>query len=163
MVVLSQVAVYEVRSILSSFNLPAELVLDIMGMAEYHPTLRAERSHNLDVAAHSVGGGCWAAKLYLVSAPLPERSPEDRVWKVRKVSWEVQGHDQGWTSYERPGTYRSTASTSLTFCSTISANDVVHNDKGVMSGPGPGSTYASSGLFTPPPTTGPSRRELRGT
>ena len=76
----------------------------IMGIAEYHPTLRAERSDNIEVATRTERGGCWVTKLYLVSGTLPQRSPEDSFWQVRKVSWEVQGHDQGWATSEQPGT-----------------------------------------------------------
>ena len=99
MEVLSRARVHEVRSILSSFNIPTELVLRIMDIAEYHPTVRAERSDNLMTAAgHNYHtDACWAAQLYLVSEPLP-RSPDDLFWRVKKVSWELEGHDQGWTT-----------------------------------------------------------------
>nr|VWP00655.1 Vacuolar protein-sorting-associated protein 4 [Ganoderma boninense] len=82
----SRASVSAVRSILLSLEVPMELVLRIMDMAEYRPTLRTERPNKVSIAA---GGhawdteACWAAKLYLVSGPLL-RSPEDVFWKVHK-------------------------------------------------------------------------------
>ncbi|KAI1783985.1 hypothetical protein LXA43DRAFT_902471 [Ganoderma leucocontextum] len=110
MEVLPRASVCEVRSILSSFNIPTELVLHIMDIAEYHPTLRAERSDNVMIEAgwqHDTDL-CWAAKLYIVSEPLP-RAPEDLFWRVKKVSWELEGRDQGWAD-ERKGEYEGACS-----------------------------------------------------
>ena len=102
----SRTSVCEVRSILSSLNIPTELVLRIMDIAEYCAVLCTKRSDEVQIAA---GHGrdtnaCWVAELYLVSKPLPPRSPEDQFWRVKKVMWELEGHDQGWTTSHLKGT-----------------------------------------------------------
>ncbi|PIL24420.1 hypothetical protein GSI_14174 [Ganoderma sinense ZZ0214-1] len=108
---ISRTSVSEVRSILSSLNIPMELVLHIMAIAEYCPTLRTQRPDTVKIAAglyHNTEA-CWAAKLYLVSPPLP-RAPEDTLfWRVRKVTWELEGRDQG-RSNQRRGEYRGACS-----------------------------------------------------
>ena len=140
----SRTSVSEVRSILSSLNTPTELVLHIMDNADYCPVLCAERSDEVQIAAgHGENtNACWAAKLYLISQPLT-RSPEDQFWRVKKVMWELEGHDQGWTtSHVRGMDYLSLAECDDD-CSRCS------NFKVTMRRPAPGSTHASSDLFKP--------------
>ena len=151
----SRTSVSEVRSILSSFNIPAELVLHIMDVAEYHLTLCTERRDHAMIAPagwHNDTGEWWAAQLYLVSKPLPRRVPGDLFWKVKKVVWELEGHDQpGWAD-EHEGTgyrYRIIAYPG----GRTPHNDRSHrpNFQASTSGPAPGSKHASSDLFKPMP------------
>ena len=141
----SRTSVSEVRSILSSLDMPPELVLRIMDIAEYCPALCAERSDEVEIEAggHDSTEACWAAKLYLVSEPLP-RSPEDQFWRVKKVMWELEGHDQGWTTshHEGMGHRRSWVGCDDD-CSRCS------NVKVTMRQPAHGTTHASSDLFKP--------------
>ena len=140
----SRTSVFEVRSILSSLNTPTELVLHIMDTAEYCPVLCAERSDEVQIAAGSRGNtnACWAAKLYLISQPLT-RSPEDQFWRVKKVMWELEGHDQGWTTSHVRGMDHLSLAECDDDCSRCS------NFKVTMRRPAPGSTHASSDLFKP--------------
>ncbi|PIL24473.1 hypothetical protein GSI_14227 [Ganoderma sinense ZZ0214-1] len=93
----ARTSVSQVRSMLLSLGIPMELVLRIMSIAEYHPTQRTERPEyvRINAGGQANTNACWAAKLYLVSKPLL-RSPEDQFWRVKKVIWELEGHDQGW-------------------------------------------------------------------
>ena len=92
----------QVRAILLHLGLPAELVLDIMELADYYPTFVAERADSITVRAdqHTRRDYC-SALLYLVSPPLPD-SKEGESWKAKKVVWVIKGHDQGWGG-EHPG------------------------------------------------------------
>lgn len=139
----SRTSVCKVRSILSSFDIPTELVLYIMDIAEYYPTLRTERTDDVTIAAgwHHDTEAYWAAKLYLVSKALP-RSPDDLFWGVRKVSWELEGHDQGWAD-ECRGTDHHTQQ------SLHDGRSPDSNFKASTSRPAPGTTHASSDLFKP--------------
>ncbi|TFK92240.1 hypothetical protein K466DRAFT_595388 [Polyporus arcularius HHB13444] len=85
-----------VRAILLQLGLPAELVLEIMELAEYYPTISAERSDKVTIRAdqHTRDNYC-SALLYLVSPPLPD-CREGESWRMKKVTWTIEGHDQGW-------------------------------------------------------------------
>ena len=99
----TRACVRRVRWLLSSLDIPTELVLYIMDLADYHPTLRAERKDAMHVEAGWLYDteACWGAALYLVSPPIPSY-PGDSYCKVKTVSWTLEGHDQGWAD-ERAG------------------------------------------------------------
>lgn len=91
-----------VRAMLLHLGLPAELVLDIMELAEYYPTISAERGDNINIRADQrTRGDYCSALLYLVSPPLPD-CREGESWRMKKVTWTIEGHDQGWGG-DHPG------------------------------------------------------------
>ncbi|KAI0723759.1 hypothetical protein C8T65DRAFT_89106 [Cerioporus squamosus] len=96
--------VRRVRAMLLHLGLPAELVLDILDLAEYYPTVSAERSDTINLRAdqHTRRNHC-SALLYLVSPPLPD-CMEGENWRMKKVMWTIEGHDQGWGGVQ-PGTF----------------------------------------------------------
>ncbi|KAI1791634.1 hypothetical protein LXA43DRAFT_387959 [Ganoderma leucocontextum] len=93
-----------VRGMLSELGLPAELVLDIMDLADYHPTVSIEREKLVKLRAdeHTPGDSC-SSRLYLIGPPIPG-GKEDENWRMRKVTWYLEGRDQGWGG-EQPGTF----------------------------------------------------------
>ncbi|TBU63089.1 hypothetical protein BD310DRAFT_917774 [Dichomitus squalens] len=106
----SRAFVRQVRSLLSSLHIPMELVLYIMDIADYHPTLRAERKDGMHIDAgwYHDTEACWAAVLYLISPPIPCYL-EDTYCRVKKTLWTLEGHDQGWAD-ERRGEYQGACS-----------------------------------------------------
>ncbi|KAI0807681.1 hypothetical protein C8Q74DRAFT_1313396 [Fomes fomentarius] len=88
--------VREVRALLSQLGLPAELVLEIMDLAEYYPAVYAQREGavHLRSDSHTRQNHC-SSLLYLISPPIPG-GLEGENWRMRKVTWTVEGRDQGW-------------------------------------------------------------------
>ena len=97
--------VRRVRWLLSELGLPMELVLDIMDLAEYYPSVSAERSDLVRMRAdqHRRRDFC-STLLYLVSPPLPA-GKEGESWRMKSVTWYIEGRDQGWGG-EQQGTIR---------------------------------------------------------
>ena len=93
--------VRRVRAILSQLRLPAELVLEIMDLAEYYPCVRAARTSlvRMRADAHTRRDYC-SSLLYLMSPPL-RGGGEGESWRMKKVTWTVEGHDQGWGGNHR--------------------------------------------------------------
>ncbi|KAI0748609.1 hypothetical protein C8Q80DRAFT_1172803 [Daedaleopsis nitida] len=79
---------------------------DNMNPGEDLPTVHAQCTDLVHMRAdrHTPGDNC-SALLYLVSPPLPA-SREGQSWKAKKVTWTIEGRDQGWGG-EHPGTFRS--------------------------------------------------------
>ncbi|RPD66617.1 hypothetical protein L227DRAFT_649307 [Lentinus tigrinus ALCF2SS1-6] len=92
----------QVRAILLHLGLPAELVLDIMELAEYYAIVKAERTDGVTLRAdqHTHMDHC-SALLYLVTPPLPDCKEGE---SAKKVVWVIEGHDQGWGG-QHPGTF----------------------------------------------------------
>lgn len=88
--------VREVRALLSQLGLPAELVFEIMDLAEYYPTVYAQREKVVQLRSdrHTRQNHC-SSLLYLISPPIPG-GLEGENWRMRKVTWTVEGRDQGW-------------------------------------------------------------------
>ena len=90
------------HTFLARLGLPAELVLRIFDLADYNrATVVAHRSDTLHVTASGLVPNC--AQLYLISPPLPgppESDVDSDTEKLvaRRVTWHVEGHDQGWTT-----------------------------------------------------------------
>ena len=80
------------RAMLLHRGLPAELVLDIMELAEYHPFVMKERTDTVTVSASQFKGGNCSSLLYFVTPPLPS-GKEGESWKAKKVVWVIEGHD----------------------------------------------------------------------
>ena len=100
--VVTPAQVHAVRHILFTLGLPAELVLTIMDLGNYYPAVRARRMENARIHAYD-GAGVHAAQLYLFTPPLPQTNGDgDELARVVKVTWLVEGHDQGWGG-EAPG------------------------------------------------------------
>ncbi|KAI0748610.1 hypothetical protein C8Q80DRAFT_749675 [Daedaleopsis nitida] len=94
-----------VREMLSHL-VPYELTLDIMDIAEYYPVVRAKHSELVSIAANEhTSHDSRSSRLYLVSPPLPA-GREGESWRMKKVTWTIEGHDQGWGG-EYPGTFRA--------------------------------------------------------
>ncbi|KAI0748515.1 hypothetical protein C8Q80DRAFT_743955 [Daedaleopsis nitida] len=93
-----------IRALLAELGLPAELVLDIMDLAEYYPAVRAERTDIVRMFSdHYKPRDHCSALLYLVSPPLPAgRNGEG--WRMKSVTWTVEGHNQGWVGHY-PGSF----------------------------------------------------------
>ena len=96
--------VRQVRYMLSKLGLPAELALEVMDLADYHPTVSIECKDLIQVPAdaHTGGDHCsGSVRLYFISPPLPAAG-EGEDWRMRKVTWYIEGRDQGWRGKE-PG------------------------------------------------------------
>ena len=91
-----------VRWMLSELGLPTELVLEIMDLADYHPSvfIESETLVKMRADAHTPGDSC-SSRLYLTSPPIPAPK-EGENWRMRKVTWYLEGRDQGWGG-EHPG------------------------------------------------------------
>ena len=94
-----------VRLLLVQLGLPAELVYSIIDEAEYYPVVRGRYAGpqiSLDATSgcQKRGGSC-AAQLCMLTPPIPGGAP-DESFKVKRVTWTIRGHDQGWGG-ERPG------------------------------------------------------------
>ncbi|CAG7915866.1 unnamed protein product [Penicillium olsonii] len=77
--------------------LPTELVLEILGFAQYWLQSKAFK----DTECHYKEAHCRPRQPYLISDPIPE----GRLEEIRINIW---SHDQGWSSYrEDHGTYRN--------------------------------------------------------
>ena len=83
-----------VRALFARLGLPTELILTIMDLAEYHPSVRAERRDTLHITAPR-GEPSFVAQLYLLSPPIRADTGCEH-WTAKKVIWRVEGHDQGW-------------------------------------------------------------------
>ncbi|KAJ3827099.1 hypothetical protein F5880DRAFT_1609615 [Lentinula raphanica] len=93
---------------LEGFPLPLEIIDLILDFAEYWPCLRVDNSEEIEAVASSTvhGEATWT---YLISPPmLPGEisGTESRHRRVRKITFEMESHDQGWTSIQgTEGTY----------------------------------------------------------
>ena len=95
--------VLAVRTILNaetSIKLPVELVLYIMELAEYRLTVTVEHKPERRISARGDNAFC-TARLALVTPPMPV-GVEGEFWRAWKVTFEFDGHDQGWGG-EAPG------------------------------------------------------------
>ncbi|KAJ3799857.1 hypothetical protein GGU11DRAFT_754834 [Lentinula aff. detonsa] len=87
---------------------PIEIIDLILDFGEYWPCLRVDSNNEIEAVASSTvtGEATW---LYLISPPiLPREIPgtDSRHRRVRKVQFEMESHDQGWTSTPaNKGTY----------------------------------------------------------
>ncbi|PIL24422.1 hypothetical protein GSI_14176 [Ganoderma sinense ZZ0214-1] len=94
----------QVRWILCELGLPTELVLEIMDLADYHPAVFVELETlvKLNANAYTPEDPC-SSRLYLITPPIPGPR-EGENWRMRKVTWYLEGRDQGWGG-EHPGTF----------------------------------------------------------
>ncbi|KAJ4469855.1 hypothetical protein J3R30DRAFT_3303165 [Lentinula aciculospora] len=99
--------VVAVREIMLDF-LPLEIIDLILDYGEYWPCLRVDSNSQIDAEASSTitEEATW---LYLISPPIPPSEiprSDSRHRKIRKATFEMESHDQGWTrSPEYKGTY----------------------------------------------------------
>ncbi|KAI0672743.1 hypothetical protein C8Q78DRAFT_677041 [Trametes maxima] len=106
----SLAALRAVRTILAELGLPAELIFEIMDLAEYYPSVIGTSYHPGDVdLILTASGGCpehrnCAASRCVLTPPLPPGDPGE-TWRVKRVTWNITSHDQGWGG-EHPGTFR---------------------------------------------------------
>ncbi|KAJ3877408.1 hypothetical protein F5879DRAFT_978334 [Lentinula edodes] len=100
--------VVDVREFMLSF-LPIEIIDLILDFAEYWPCLRVDSNSEIEAVASSTIT-LEATWLYLISPPIPPREisgTDSRHRRIRKVTFEMESHDQGWTSFpENRGTYK---------------------------------------------------------
>ncbi|KAI0362646.1 hypothetical protein OH77DRAFT_1416914 [Trametes cingulata] len=100
-----------VRAIFSRLGLPAELIFQIMDEAEYYPSVRATSLEaglgpgtQVSASIHCPKSRNCAARLCLLSSPIPGGETPEGTVKVKKVVWTIESHDQGWGG-EHPGTF----------------------------------------------------------
>ncbi|KAI0332562.1 hypothetical protein GY45DRAFT_1344550 [Cubamyces sp. BRFM 1775] len=100
-----------VRLLLMRLRLPAELVLAIIDEAEYYPVVRGGLAGPQEVVLRATADcqkprerSC-AARLCVITPSIPGGAVGES-WKVKRVTWTILGHDQGWGG-EAPGTFRA--------------------------------------------------------
>ncbi|KAF2835863.1 hypothetical protein M501DRAFT_997547 [Patellaria atrata CBS 101060] len=79
-------------------KLPLELADIIITTAEYFPKLSCQNDKGV-IASASSGVGNSLRHLYLVSNPIPEPQPGEKL-RVRKIKFYTNSHDQGWCDNE---------------------------------------------------------------
>ena len=95
-----------VRVLLSRLGLPAELVLDIMDLADYHPRVSAAHDEPAVLAANRYRHDDHCSALLYLATPPISYPREGESWRVLRVTWMIEGCDQGWGG-QRPGERRS--------------------------------------------------------
>jgi len=86
-------------------NLPPEIALEILALANYYPRLSSNVAKTCEYHADDFWvSGPWAevAGLYLTSPPLPAVAVQAR-W----ITFQVMGADQGWADFGGHGTYHN--------------------------------------------------------
>ncbi|KAE9392943.1 hypothetical protein BT96DRAFT_829998, partial [Gymnopus androsaceus JB14] len=81
-----------------------ELIDLILEYAEYWPCIRCDSNCEIDAEASRTISN-EAAWLYLMSPPIPPKD-ESKHRRIRKITFQMESHDQGWASTEvDQGTY----------------------------------------------------------
>ena len=93
-----------VRDILSKRRLPPEPVLDIMELANYYPRVQNSTSDSISVhALPQPDETSYCAARFCLASPPISGPQEGEAWRVHRVVWMVESHDQGWASESTPG------------------------------------------------------------
>lgn len=115
------------RSLLRALNLPTELVLSILDLAEYWPTHQFEANINGHISATARGGDSSGARLCLDASifdnPTVNAIPSgvEKV-KIKAIEFDMVSRDQGWTSENTRGTFSTSSWLEVSILRNMSGN-----------------------------------------
>ncbi|KAF2253729.1 hypothetical protein BU26DRAFT_516032 [Trematosphaeria pertusa] len=102
--------VHAARSILSSLGVPNELVLEVLHFARYWPETTHETSDHFVLFDEKWDVDFTAAFPYLWVPIGSSDDPDDEEQpKVREIEFLIVSHDQGWTTEDTAGTYKTSS------------------------------------------------------
>ena len=91
-----------VRALLVHLGLPAELVLEIMDLADYYPRVSTTLREAIALRANAYKSSDNCSAFMYLSGPEVPGPREGEQWRVRSVVWTIDGRDQGWGG-DHPG------------------------------------------------------------
>lgn len=107
--------VCQARALLKTLNIPTELVLQILDYADYYPqhTFVTSPEHPKHAQAKWSNGNvdaclCLDAGIFNNTTADPIRKGGE-VPKIKSLTFEIDSHDQGWTSERTQGTYQTSS------------------------------------------------------
>ncbi|KAF2129776.1 hypothetical protein P153DRAFT_289769 [Dothidotthia symphoricarpi CBS 119687] len=116
-----------VRALLKTLQLPTELVLSILDLAQYWPTHEFKTTPNARITAAARGGQSASATLCLNASifnnpTVDDLQSRDEKPKIKSIEFDLVSRDQGWTSENTTGSYSTSSWVEVSILRNVSGD-----------------------------------------